>query len=190
MTAKSYGLNIELIHDDQANFLYYSDDKLLNGAFLFGHYVNDLYKLKLDKIKGAKDILNILWGALSEMNIHKRNITFDEEIELKDYKILSMNGGESNINFKLLPTRTKMFKTNWARIKPFILGYGRYSFYLHCHQYEDLVIRINTDGIYFNEKPKDLHDKATDPKFNNKIGFFKYEGEKNINLIGLNKGLK
>ena len=190
MTAKSYGLNIELIHDDQANFLYYADDKLLNGAFLFGHYVNDLYKLKLDKIKGAKDILNILWGALSEMNIHKRNITFDEEIELKDYKILSMNGGESNINFRLLPTRTKMFKTNWARIKPFILGYGRYSFYLHCHQYEDLVIRINTDGIYFNDKPQDLHDKSTDPKYNNKMGFFKYEGDKTINLTGLNKGLK
>jgi uncharacterized ubiquitin-like protein YukD len=95
MTAKSYGLNIELIHDDQANFLYYSEDKLLNGAFLFGHYVNDLYKLKLDKIKGAKDILNILWGALSEINIHKRNITFDEEIELKDYKILSMNNESS-----------------------------------------------------------------------------------------------
>ena len=190
ITAKSYGLNIELIHDSQANFLYYSDDKLLNGAFLFGHYVNDLYKLKLDKIKGAKDILNILWGALSEMNIHKRNITFDEEIELKDYKILSMNGDESKLNFRLLPTKSKMFKTNWARIKPFILGYGRYSFYLHCHQYEDLVIRINTDGIYFNNKPQDLHDKATDPKYNNKMGFFKYEGEKVINLTGLNKGLK
>ena len=83
-----------------------------------------------------------------------------------------------------------MFKTYWARIKPFILGYGRYSFYLHCHQYEDLVIRINTDGIYFNEKPQDLHDKSTDPKYNNKMGFFKYEGEKTINLTGLNKGLK
>jgi hypothetical protein len=101
-----------------------------------------------------------------------------------------MNGDESKLNFRLLPTKSKMFKTNWARIKPFILGYGRYSFYLHCHQYEDLVIRINTDGIYFNNKPQDLHDKATDPKYNNKMGFFKYEGEKNINLTGLNKGLK
>jgi len=61
---------------------------------------------------------------------------------------------------------------------------------IHYFFNEDLVIRINTDGIYLSEKPIDLHDKATDPKYNNKMGFFKYEGEKNINLTGLNKGLK
>jgi hypothetical protein len=187
--ARKYGLNIELIIDDKANFLYYSDDKLMNGAFLFKHYMNDLYELKLQKVKGAKDIMNILWGALCESNIYKRNINFNEEVSIKDFKVLSFNGDEDRLNLKLLPKKTKQFKLNWARMKPFLLAYGR-SFLYHAYQkYEDITIRINTDGIYFSEMPKELHEQATDLKVNWKLGYLKYEGSKEINLTGLNKGL-
>jgi hypothetical protein len=74
-------------------------------------------------------------------------------------------------------------------MKPFLLAYGR-SFLYHAYQkYEDITIRINTDGIYFSEMPKELHEQATDLKVNWKLGYLKYEGSKEINLTGLNKGL-
>ena len=183
------GLKVELIIDENANFLYYSDDKLLNGAFMFKHFVDDLYELKANKIKGVKEVLNILWGALCEMNIHKRNVDFNTEIDLSDYKLLSFGGNEDIFNFKLLPKRTKQFKTNWARIKPFILAYGRISMYHVYNKYEDLIIRINTDGIWLKEQPKELHEQATDKQTNWKLGYLKCEGEREIDLMGLNKGL-
>ena len=42
--AIDYGLSIELIQDNKPNFLHYSKDKLMNGAFLFTNYVEELYK--------------------------------------------------------------------------------------------------------------------------------------------------
>jgi hypothetical protein len=187
--ARKYGLKVDLIIDDKANFLYYSDDKLMNGGFLFSHYMNDLYELKTKKIKGSKDVLNILWGALCENNIHKRNIDFDENVSLTDYKLISFNGSDDKFNFRLLPKRTRQFKTNWARIKPFLLSMGRLSLFKCYQKYENITIRINTDGIYFSEKPEELHNIATDKKTNWKLGYLKYEGEKEIDLMGLNKGL-
>ena len=65
-TAVSLGLTIELIQDDKANFLYYSRDKCFAGSELFSEFVDVLFALKESKIKRAKFILNILWGALCE----------------------------------------------------------------------------------------------------------------------------
>jgi len=64
--AQAYGLKIELICDGKPNFLYYSKDCLVSSALLFKKYVDNLYPLKLRKVKGAKLLLNILWGALCE----------------------------------------------------------------------------------------------------------------------------
>ena len=41
----------------------------------------------------------------------------------------------------------------------------------------------------FQKKTEELHEKATDKKINWKLGYLKYEGEKEIDLTGLNKGL-
>ena len=43
----------------------------MDGAFLFNKYVDELYELKMKGIQGAKEILNILWGALCETRIYK-----------------------------------------------------------------------------------------------------------------------
>ena len=61
--ALDYGLSIELIQDDKPNFLYYSKDKLMNGAFLFKNYNEELYKLKSES-QMAKLLLNIFMGCI------------------------------------------------------------------------------------------------------------------------------
>ena len=68
MQAYFLKLNITMIEDGKANFLYYSPDKMLNGSMLFSHYVDYMFKLKKENqsLKFAKRILNILWGALCE----------------------------------------------------------------------------------------------------------------------------
>ena len=64
--AIDYGLKIEMIQNDQPNFLFYSKDKLMNGAYLFKSFVDELFELKSQKVNGAKQILNTLWGGLTE----------------------------------------------------------------------------------------------------------------------------
>ena len=44
--AKRLKLKINLIVDNQPNFLHYSRDKLLTGTELFGQYINELFELK------------------------------------------------------------------------------------------------------------------------------------------------
>ena len=60
LVARDYGFTIELIQDGQPNFLYYSKDCLISGSTLFKKYVETLYSLKQNKVKGAKLLLNIL----------------------------------------------------------------------------------------------------------------------------------
>ncbi|MFN9109278.1 MAG: hypothetical protein ACK5XN_04285, partial [Bacteroidota bacterium] len=59
--AVQYDLQIDLIQDGKPNFLYFSKDKLMNGAFLFKKYVEEFYNLKMEGVQGAKALLNILW---------------------------------------------------------------------------------------------------------------------------------
>ncbi len=73
--ALSYGLKLDLL--DGVNFLYYPKEAMMAGSYLFKKYVDDLYDLKSQKVKGAKLLLNILWGALTEkkdiQTIHRTN---------------------------------------------------------------------------------------------------------------------
>jgi hypothetical protein len=69
--AKELGLTIELIQDDSPNCLTYNRDKLINANAMFRDYVNILFDLKKKGIQRAKPILNILWGALCQVEHFK-----------------------------------------------------------------------------------------------------------------------
>ena len=69
--AKKLGLKYELIQDSQPNFLYYSRDKLITFNEVFKSYIELLFDLKEKKVEKSKDILNILWGALCEIDKKK-----------------------------------------------------------------------------------------------------------------------
>ena len=177
--AIKYGLNVELIIDDEVNFLYYSQDKLMNGAFLFKHYVDEIYKLKQAKAKGAKDLLNVLWGALCQTNYKSYVANGDEVINIDDAHIKSITS-DNQIRIKTVSYKYGYYETNWARIKPFVLSYGRTNLFNRFQKYEDWIVRIHTDGFYLTTQPDDIEIKDA-------LGYLKNEGSKEINLTGLNK---
>lgn len=178
-----YDLNIDLIEDGKPNCLFFSKDKLMNGAFLFKKYVQEFYKLKSEGVAGAKQLLNVLWGALGESRFYNKKIEYDEEANIDHCEIKYMNTGDT-INIKCLDYGNKRyFKTNYARIKPFILSYGRHAMMKIFTKYEDLVVRMHTDGFYLKDKPSDI---LTGPN----IGNLKYEGEYKVVVTGINKMVK
>ena len=177
--ARKYGLQVELIIDDQPNFLYYSQDKLMNGSFLFKHYVDEIYKLKIAKAKGAKDLLNILWGALCQTNYKRYVVSSTDEVHIDDAQIKSISS-DDKIRIKTVSYKYGYYETNWARIKPFVLSYGRTNMFNRFQKYEDWVVRIHTDGFYLTSEPDDIEIKDG-------LGYLKNEGEKHINLTGINK---
>jgi hypothetical protein len=83
---------------------------------------------------------------------------------------------------KYISFEARRYKSNFARIKPWVLAYGRKVFYYKYRSYENDIIRINTDGFYIGHQPKNLLTGEC-------LGHLKYEGIKNIKLTGLNSGL-
>ena len=178
--AQAYGLKIELICDGKANFLHYPKDCLVSGALLFKKYIDDLYPLKLRKVKGAKLLLNILWGALTESRTFKKTVDYDVHIDLSGCDVKKLETSD-----KLRTQFTKMnerkFKTNYGRIKPFLLAFARNQFYFSFRKWEHLIVRMHTDSLYLIEVPSDMLPPS------DKLGCLKFEGEYKVQISGLNK---
>jgi hypothetical protein len=87
LMAIDYGFKIKLIQDGQPNFLYYSTECLMSGSTLFKKYVETLYALKLNKVRGAKLLLNILWGALTEKKIFKESGNINDRVDMSGTNI-------------------------------------------------------------------------------------------------------
>ncbi len=180
--ALEYGLTVELIQDDQPNFLYYSKDKIVNGAYMFKNYINELFDLKTKKIEGAKLLLNILWGALCQKNSYKHIKRCDEPFELNDCELVGLAYDGRNIITESIPYHEAYYETNYARIKPFIISYGRYYCYHKFRAIEDDIIRVHTDGV--------MTKKAVEMEESDKLGGIKYEYYKQVEITGLNKLVK
>ena len=180
INARRNGLVVELIQDGKPNCLVYTKDKLVNGAFLFKKYVTSLYELKSEGLKGAKDLLNILWGALCEMNYYKSNASFDDEINITEAELKSMTTSDDGINMKYVFYKAVYYKNNFARMKPFVLAYGRSLFSALFKDYESDIVRIHTDGFYLKSQPKSLLTGT-------KLGHLKYEGQKMVDIKRLNQ---
>ena len=181
--ARDYGFNVELIQDGTPNFLYYSKDCLISGSTLFKKYVEALYPLKQNKVKGAKLLLNILWGSLTESKIFKQTADINDKVDLSGRDITRLQY-DSHVRIQYMKREEGCFRTNYARIKPFVLAYGRSKMYFRFKKYEDLIVRSHTDSIYLKSKPNDL------PDVSNKLGSLKHEYSGDIKISSLNKVLK
>jgi len=73
--------------EKKQNALIYTKDKLMNGAYLFKTYIDESYELKQQKVKGSKDLLNILWGALVESEYYNHFIEQEEKCKVDDARI-------------------------------------------------------------------------------------------------------
>jgi len=171
-TAKEIGLNIELIIDDQPNFLYYSRDSCLTGYEIFGRYVDKLFDLKQRKIPGSKAILNILWGALCEKNKkdfkHKIGKSDDMPTNI-ELNFIKPDLFDKDANFISYTKLDDIYKHSYARIMPFLLSKARRHMNEILRLYEDKVIRLHTDGCLFSQEPKNI-------KYGDKLGDLVFEG--------------
>ena len=107
------------------------------------------------------------------------NNSFDE-LNLEDCEMAELNFTGYIFHINIVNYGDDYYKTNYARIKPFILSYGRNHCYKSFKEYEDEIIRVHTDGIYC-QTHKDIHSEN--------IGGVKVEKMTNVNITGLNKGL-
>ena len=183
IVALKYGLSVDLICDGEPNFLYYSKDCLIAGSYLFGKYVKTLYELKTEKVRGAKLLLNILWGALTETNTYKQVHQLTDTIDLTNTRITKLQS-DGKIRINHVKSNENQFKTNYGRIKPFILAYGRSQFFFSFRGWEHLIKRMHTDSIYLTEVPSNMLPPS------GKIGCLKHEGSGIITISGLNKKTK
>jgi hypothetical protein len=167
-------LKIELIEDDEPNALLYDSSKLISGNKLFGPFVDYLFKLKKDH-KECKKYLNALWGALTQTNI----LTVNSDTIYAGKEIMSITPDENgNLSFDTY-IKSKFYENNYARIKPFMMSYGRLKIANIILTNLDSVIRVHTDGIICT-KP------ITNVKLDNNLGDLKYEGSANCNIINAN----
>ena len=164
---------IKLIQDGQANALIYDSSK--RAGNLFFDFVEDTYKWKKQD-KDMKIVLNILWGALCEKNHKIYRTTDDVNVDVIDNVLKGPKG------YDLLETYNyeKVFKTNYARIFPFITSAGRKMIFDEVYEIIDDVYRINTDGFICSG---DINLETSDS-----IGKLKVEYEnKNVKIEHINK---
>ena len=182
VVAREYGMIIILV-DDGPNFLHYSKDCLMSGSFLFKKYVEDLYPLKQEKCKGAKLLLNILWGALTETKLFKQTTDPKDKFNLSGVQITRLQT-DTHIRTHYTKHQEGLFRTNYGRIKPFVLAYARSQMFFSFRKWEPLVVRIHTDSLYLTNVPHDMLPPS------NKLGCLKCEYEGHIEINGLNKVIK
>ena len=167
--AKQLGLQIELIQDNKPNFLSWSRDKTITFQEVFKNYVNILFPLKENKVDKAKYILNLLWGALSQVDKRKQYIDKEFKIE-EDEEICEIYPSNTEDDKHIIKTTkfNNYYKTPFARLCPFIISQGRKIMSNIMFEHRDYIHRIQTDG-FVSSKP--IH-------FNNdvKLGELKYEG--------------
>ena len=158
--AKELGFSIELTQDKTPNALLYTRDQVIQGHYLFGDFVDVLFKLKKNGMKRAKGILNILWGALSQKN--EMTLIIDESddepstIE-EDRTIMSINPLNEKKTIVKFVKNDYAYETPYARIAPFLLAKGRVKISKAIVEAEGStniknIKRVHTDSMYATKK--------------------------------------
>lgn len=176
--ANRLGMKIELIQDETPNALMY--DNIIRGDYLFGDFVKYLFEKKQTcTSKTYKSLLNNLWGKLCQSKKMKW-ITDKNEEEIViganrkiDYIIPLPSNDISNEKYRIsLVDINNPFHHSYARFKPFILAYGRSYISQIAQPYQDNIVRIHTDSVWFDT---DIELKTSD-----KLGSLKKENMKII----------
>jgi hypothetical protein len=157
---------------DKPNLLYYSEDKLRSGKYLFGETINHLWELRSKATtKNSKTFIKKIitsgWGALAQLNLKKIYYKVGEipVIQNDDYIVYSTeidnNDCEKRI-LKLLNTKDP-YKSRYARLKYFLFSKSRNKLMNEIIKMENPgdIVRIHTDGIYV--KKESTHKFALNP---------------------------
>lgn len=169
--AKSLNLRIELIEDDKPNNLYYEREKLIGFNEVFTEYTNFLFDLKEKKVPKAKLLLNIIWGALTQLKKSNYIVRNDKQTNIKEFdKIISIFPDKYNEDILIIKTinQNDIYVSNFGRIQPFILSRGRFMISDIMKPIKETIKRVHTDGFISTTNDNLIHG--------NKIGDLVYEG--------------
>ena len=175
-TAKKLRLKMNIIETGEYNFLGYGKGTTVTGSVLFKSFVDMLYKMRVEhKNNDFKKILNLLWGSLCSTNIHtyEYNITKELNVNInldpERHIIVNQFFVRDNI-FKIeFCKKDDYFKYPWARLKPFLLAFGRQTITRIIEPYLSSIVAINTDGFKSCVELEDI-------KLGDGIGQLRYEG--------------
>jgi hypothetical protein len=167
------GFSIELIHDDQANALIWTNDKCATGSQVFKKCVRTLFELKKRNVTGAKQMLSMLWGSLCKRQYNKRKSKGDiiptQKGDIIQQIIPSMDG--ETVKVMCSNVNEKLFVTNYARIAPFLTATARYKLSQVVYKIKDKVKRCYIDSVY-SEVPLD----DSECSIGEELGDLRYEG--------------
>lgn len=151
-------LHLNIILEDGINALIYpTNEHKCKGKSIFSTLINYLYDLKIKSNKNPliNKIMQMIWGTLSERSKYHENSFNNNIIDLRgeDKEILSLE--EVNVDdLKVKYVKSnEVFKTNYARIAPFITSMGRKCIYETLKNIKtENIIQIQTDGFIILEK--------------------------------------
>ena len=175
ISAKKLGLTVTLIQDNQPNAMIY--DKLISGYSLFYKYVQMFYTMKENKVKWAKLLLNIIWGALCQKNTTKQFTYHNTEAVVKDQDVLECLPYGDGYRL-VLQDNPKPYKTDWARLGAFLTARGRAHMRYLLNDHKDKIVYIHTDGFVV----KDIK-----LKINNQLGGLKEEASGTVIIKSVNQ---
>lgn len=184
LLATELGLEFHLIQDGQFNFYYYHRSKLVSSQTIFSNYIEFFYKLK-QEYKPAKELLSCLWGALCQKE--------DRELYLKHNMEFSINAGLQITSIKpgnddAMRIRYQnpdiIYKTDYARIGPFLTSYARLKLVRQIKPYASHIVRIHTDSFTLDENLPVIVKVGT------LMGQYKVEYSGQIEIEHINKIIK
>jgi len=143
---------------------------------VFNKYINYLYPQK-KKHKQIKFIMNSLWGVLCSSRggdnvkyiMNYSDIKFNGEHKIK--KITPLDDTYTKCEV-LISRDIKFYRTNYARMKPFLLGFGRITMHKIFNKIGyDNVVWSHTDSVVCSKQ------LSREIRITGKIGDWKYEGK-------------
>lgn len=194
--AQSLNLSMELVKDGKENFLFYSEDKLIQSKDIFEEYIEMLFEMKKEyKKKNDEEIsiyikrfLSALWGVLCQKREFQYTIDYSKEDEIINMKdgdeIIKRHRYNENIDKITVINKMNPMETRFGRLKPFLLSLGRsiMSKLIEEDALNGNIVKIHTDGFcVINNDNKNTY------KINNKLGGLKIEKQGKYNIQNVNK---
>jgi hypothetical protein len=176
--AKELGYKMKIIVDGKPNFLYYARDKVMLGCHVFKEYVDLLFKMKEDNIEGAKEILNNLWGIFGQLEVIKIYYNIDDEKPADIAKNRIIKNVTSLTETRLLielVKKDRIYRTDFARMVPFLLAKGRYLMSKALEPHLEFVKRVHTDSMFTTQLLKDENGKLI--QTGHELGDLSYKGK-------------
>lgn len=189
-TAIDLNFDIEFMEGVNA-LLYIGNDVKAKGYTMFNDGIDYLYHLKKESVdnkplnKFINSLLQRLWGLLSSKKILSKyaNVANGEFIELPEDITFNTCIQHKDLLTVKYADNNKIFKTNYARIAPFMTGFGRRGMYDLLKNNIDNIKHIHTDGVIVNtplKYKKDDEELIGHLKFENK-GYVEIQTQHMVN---------